>query len=587
MTHVRGWRWLSAGLMLVVALPASAQDTPLALAPAKSAVVVHVKGFERTKGRLVALVKNALPDVPIDEALTSALQENLGERQLKGLPPDGSILLAMELPADAGPPKEAAAIIKVSDYAAFRDGILTADERKAIKKEGNYEVATLSTSGEEVYFINLKAYAVVTLSKDTAVGYASGTLQKGLEDKLGKEVVELFNKNDVAVFVDMAAVNKVYGEQIAQFRQIFEVMMAQQGQFDENQKKAMEVMFQALQEAKGIVLAADFRPDGLAFHAGATVGKDTKLSAMMKDMKPAALNDMGGLPAGFMAYFQANPGDAFSPATGTMPGSGTPGFEALDKLAKELAKSAKEAGAKTLIGAFSFERSIQVMPAATPAKLSEVQQKFFETLKGTKDSKLPGIKGVPAFKPNERTHRGIQLSHVAVELDFAEMEKQLLQQQNPAAKVMIEIFKKAIGEKQQTWFGHNDKANIQVTARSWEAAQAVLDAYLDGKGTVGQEKAFTDARKNLPELSNGLALISAPVMARFFAQIFPEVMKEVAGVNLPTPNIPAATEPSYLGFAGTATPERAGFDVWISTAAVKEFRRVLEPIFQGLGGIGQ
>jgi hypothetical protein len=294
------------------------------------------------------------------------------------------------------------------------------------------------------------------------------------------------------------------------------------------------------------------------------------------------LNELGALPTGFFAYFQTTPEDVFQGALG-MSGSDAPGSAALEKLTKELAKSAKEAGARTLIGAFSFERSLQIMPAASPAKLTEVQQKFFSSIKEAKGEKLPGIKGVPDFKPNERTHRGIQLSFVSIELDFSEMEKQLQQQQQPGAKAMIEIMKKLIGEKQQTWFGHNDKANIQITAKSWEQAQAALDAYLDGKGTVGQEKAFIEARKQLPGQANAVVLVSAPNLARFIGQIVPEVLKEF-GMNLPAPNIPPATEPSYLGIALTGQPERGAFDVWISGAAVKEFRRVLEPIFQGIGG---
>src|SRR5262245_555563 len=196
MTKARAGRYLAAAVFFAAVLPASAQDSPLALAPAKSAVVIHVKGFERTKGRLIALVKSALPDVPLDEHLKTALQEALGERQLKGLPDDGSILVAMELPADGSPPKDAAVIVKVSDFNAFRDGVLTADERKALKKEKEgYEAVSLA-SGDNLFFINLKAYAVVTMSKEAAEGYATGKLKKGVEEKLGKEGVDQFNKND-------------------------------------------------------------------------------------------------------------------------------------------------------------------------------------------------------------------------------------------------------------------------------------------------------------------------------------------------------------------------------------------------------
>src|SRR4051794_20405197 len=64
--------WMMVGLGLVAVLltarqaaaaPAPSQKTPLGQLPASAPIVVHLRGLEGTKDRLIALMKKTVPDL--------------------------------------------------------------------------------------------------------------------------------------------------------------------------------------------------------------------------------------------------------------------------------------------------------------------------------------------------------------------------------------------------------------------------------------------------------------------------------------------------------------------------------------------
>src|SRR4051794_41292701 len=90
-------------LFLACAAPAPAAPVPpgktsLALVPEKAPLVLHLHGVERTRDRLVALLKTALPDQApmVEQAINDFLKSGPdGKRKLEGLEKDGPIFLAL------------------------------------------------------------------------------------------------------------------------------------------------------------------------------------------------------------------------------------------------------------------------------------------------------------------------------------------------------------------------------------------------------------------------------------------------------------------------------------------------------------
>src|SRR5215468_4971717 len=73
------------------AAPVPDKDSPLAIIPAKSPIVMQLRGLERTSQRLLATIKTALPELePVVKAGIAQMMEGLPDgRKLEGLEPAG------------------------------------------------------------------------------------------------------------------------------------------------------------------------------------------------------------------------------------------------------------------------------------------------------------------------------------------------------------------------------------------------------------------------------------------------------------------------------------------------------------------
>src|SRR5437762_5550514 len=130
--------WLGLAALLLV--PAAAQQTvagpaenaasPLAQVPAKAPIVIHLRGFEQTKDRLIAMIKEALPELggKAEEQINALLMQGLEGRSLKGLVKHGPIFVVFnDLPKSSDEEelkKKEGILIHVAKYAEFRYAIL-------------------------------------------------------------------------------------------------------------------------------------------------------------------------------------------------------------------------------------------------------------------------------------------------------------------------------------------------------------------------------------------------------------------------------------------------------------------------------
>src|ERR1700730_4540848 len=113
-------RWmglLALWFALLLAAPApAAEESRLAQIPGKAPIVISLRGIERTKDRLLAMIKEAVADLgPVVQAgADKLLKESLNGRQLKGLKLDGPIFLVFpNLPGVDGLAPKMALIVRV------------------------------------------------------------------------------------------------------------------------------------------------------------------------------------------------------------------------------------------------------------------------------------------------------------------------------------------------------------------------------------------------------------------------------------------------------------------------------------------
>src|SRR5262249_22051658 len=235
-----------------------------------------------TKGRLLAMIKNAVPEAAAaaEAKIDEVFKEGVQGRQLKGVPPDGPIFVVLpKLPGRGQEEPALALLVRVTKYREFLNGWLKEDERKAVKGDpGGFETTTIA--GEAVHMLERKGYAVFTNRKAIALGLIKQ--QPGLDSKLSKDTPQQLLKADASVYVDMVAINKPYGGQIKDFRQLFDAALGQggEGTLDKQTLELIRTMygslFQLLADSRSFLATAEFRPEGLAVHTQVRVGDDTK-----------------------------------------------------------------------------------------------------------------------------------------------------------------------------------------------------------------------------------------------------------------------------------------------------------------------
>ncbi|HEV3237476.1 MAG TPA: hypothetical protein VGZ25_10840, partial [Gemmataceae bacterium] len=288
--HVVALAALTLMLPGLRAAPAN-EENPLTVVPANAPIVIHVKGFERTRDRLIAMVKNAIPDLAAqaEAGIKDGIQKALDGRELKGLEKDGSIFVVFtEMPKPETNPPKMAILVRVTSYADFRDGLLKEDEKKSLKMDPAGFEETTFEGNEPAYFVDLKSYAAITPDKEVAGQFK--IKKPGLDTTLDKTFAKKMLASDISVYVDTAAVNKVYGDEIKKaYEEIVKAIEQATENFGGANKNNMEMakliigpLFQAFQDSKGIVAAVDFRPEGFALHTEALVGAETKTNTLLK-----------------------------------------------------------------------------------------------------------------------------------------------------------------------------------------------------------------------------------------------------------------------------------------------------------------
>jgi hypothetical protein len=591
MKHMRWLNWAVVFCVGVVALPAAAGESPLAQLPADTPVVVSVHGLQGTKERLAAMIKKALPDqgaaavAKMDEALDKVLEG----RKLDGLDPQGPIFVVLtSLPRAGGGQPPVAVVAKVTNYKTFRDGFLKEDERKNLKKEkAGYETTTID--GKEHFLIHRKGYVIVAGDKEVADQFL-GKQGTGLDGKLSKQVAARLLESDVALYVDMAAINKEYGESLQGFRQIVPFLLDQaadnaQGQLDKTTVKFMkgflEGFFQAVADSRHVLLSVSFRPEGLALHVGVGIGKDSSTNKFLKEAKLAPLTGLAALPSGFLGYTALELGPetlkALQPAMLGVLGSSEGAHEkALEKAMDQLVAAGP---GPQLIAQGLGGKGFQVMHYADPAKAAAAQLKVCQALRDVKKFATIALKEKPVIRPNAETYRGAKFHYFSVKWDFEEQLKNL-----PAgAEKMAEAMKKLSGDGANIWFGPLDGTVVQVTARDWKAAEKLLGEYLDKKATVGDKhKHFNETRARLPEKTTLVSLISVPRAIAAVTEYAGVALQALGGAALP-PLPPAKGPEPFLGVSVSLRSGHAALDVWVPGETAREVVRVVEAVKGALG----
>jgi len=573
-------------------VPGEQGSGALAQVPAKAPLVVQLRGYERLQERLHALIKNAVPDyAPIaKDKIDDLLKQALDGRELKGITKEGSIFaVVMDLASlnGAAPPKMAI-LVPVTKYETFRDGLLKEDERKSLKLDAlGYESTTLN--GEAVYFVNRKnGYAVMSPDPDVAASFVKK--RDGLDTSLSKPIARRLMEADVALYVDMQAVNKEFGDSIKQGREFLE--QALENSPDKNTAEAFKRYFapilQAVNDGTALLVTADLRPDGVLAHFEMEVPADSKTNTLLKQWKKLPVAELHRLPAGHMVYSAV----VFTPELMKELGPLMYGVADIDgnenKALRKAFDDLADAKPRLLLDATNVPASgLTVWKYDNPSKAVDAQIRLFKALKEGSTFKAM-LKEDAAIKENAQKDHGFEFTHVRLRWD---LEKTVATRGGGALgddqkKAMVEYLKSQMGERTDLWFGTDGKTVLQVTAPDWDSARRLVDQYVKNEGTVGETQAFKDAVKYLPADNSMLTLLDVPQYTEFAVKAAMGTISQFGGA-LPIPIPPGFEKPavkgktSYGALGITLESGRAGLDAWLSAASVHEvYKMYLEKLLK-------
>jgi hypothetical protein len=593
--------WLAALTVVVAAVPAPAAPVPaehsaLAQVPATAPLVIQIRGVEGVKERLEAFLKNALPDVlaQIQPRLDSMAKDGVNGRKVTGVPKDGPIFIVLlEMPkmGESAPPKMAV-VAAVTKYDEFRDGLLKEDERKGLKPAGA-GIEKTSTEGSDTYFVDLKGYAAVTPSEEVATALTKKPA--GLDTKLSKDQASRLLAADASLYVSMDTINKDYGDQIKQGREFLENIIGQAGEnVPQTQrasidlvKKAIGPIFQAVEDSQGVLATATLRPDAVLVHAQTNMRNGSKTSTLLSEFKVDEFQGLEKMPGGEMIYMgTATTAKLLDKMGALLTGLGG-GDEKAMKVAGEAMEAMAKAGPGVRLDAAGVPASgLQVWHFDDPAKAVAAQLQLAKNMGEGGAFQGGVVKDKPTVKEGAEKYKDISFNSVELTWDLDKMAEQAAKGgmglSDEAKKQLVDAFKTILGEKLHYWFGTDGKVYLQVTAKDWASAEALLDRYFKGEKSAGGVAAFTGVRKELPAKATMVVLADAVQYVGVIANVAKPLVAPV--FPLP-PGYPAKVDkdnPTFVGVAASLVPDQGSFDLVVSAAAVKEgYKSFVVPLMPG------
>jgi hypothetical protein len=200
----------------------------------------------------------------------------------------------------------------------------------------------------------------------------------------------------------------------------------------------------------------------------------------------------------------------------------------------------------------------------------------FEATKSSKEVMSAAMIKDATIERNAQRHRGFVLHHTKITWDAEKLAQGAQNIPNGAGAM-----KALMGESINTWYGTDGKVVLSVAAPDWAKAKELIDAYFDGKGTVGQSAGYRAVRSKLPDRVSSLFLVSAQGLVRMMSGVLSATAPDNPALKAPA-DLPK--EPALFGGTSVSSPEGIEFETFIPSGVGPVFEKGLVPLFQGMAG---
>ena len=548
---------------------APAEASWLKSIPADVAVAARVKAPETVRDDLLTMIEKMSPNAAalvrpqIEQGLT-IFSAQYGDPAVKY-----PFFAVFRLPAPGEAPPWAV-LVEADDYPAVLKSV-SGKADATPKSMGGYD-SFEKADGQTWY--GAKGAGFVAFGPDEALVKGISKPSAALDEKISADHKARLLGGDLGVYVNVAALQAQYSDQIEQGRQAFMGVLDQAGgqmpgNMSESLKSLYGRMFDSLKVGEALSFNLDFDPDALDVSAFTTVKPGTPAAESLADAEPGTAPALGNLPADAttFVYFKLSP-DALASLQKlgfSFMGGGKPSPE----MEKGLALS-REAGVTESYAALSGnsfrDTNINVSMPEDPAKAVEGALLTSKSLAGGEGM----VKAVQVV-PETQSYKGFTFHELKTTID---LEKMNLPGGADAAQKMFG------GDTVTSWLGSNGTTMLTIAAPTFAEAKPLIDSVLSGQGSIGSAPSFQAIRKALPKDVNALFLLQAQGLVR-------QVAKQIGMVAGKAPDVPAdmPKEPAFLGGALTVTPKGYSLRFRVPSNVGPVLERGLVPVIQGMQGI--
>lgn len=546
------------------AAPAAADAAWLKAAPADAEIVLRVRGLKAGRDDLAKMIQAMSPGLG-GQALPALDQGVDSFRQRYGDAAASRPFLVLvrvpkEPPGPGGPPPFAV-MVESKNYEGVVKSASGLDTPKLEKQSGGYD----KFDSKDGPMYAAKSGGFVVFGSDEPLVKAAAKPSRTLDATIDRAAASRLLAGDVGLFVNLAAIRERFGDQIDQARKQMTAQIEQQGANSPAGAAAVPMingLFDALKNNKALAISLDFDAAGLTL-AGDTVALTPKKAAAGS----TGAETIAKLPTGaaMYAFFRGSGNSAM--------------FEKLQRFSQAMATGEADSDAakkaRELTRGADFRDQVTAMfvvPKSPPISLNVAT--YGDARKGV-DAMTAQLRSMVSdkgmikavdIKAGEQRYRGFILNH-ATTTPNAEKIKQM------AAGAPL----KGIGDTPtNTWYGTDGKVILAVAAPDWDKAKARIDAYLDGKQTVGQQAAYRTLRQNLPR-SPGLLVV---VEAQGLVHGIETLVGTMQGRDVPASDLPK--QAAYFGLAAAPTENGSTFTFRLPSDVGPILEQGLPPLIGGL-----
>jgi len=544
--------------------------------PADVAAVVRVKALETARDDLMKMLEAmsgnaaALAKGPIDQGMEQFTA-------MHGKPAaQHPFFTVMRLPKDGAPIPPWAVLVESDNYTGVLKGIARKDDLTPKPTGQGYD--TFDGPDGTPWF-SFKGTGFVAFGQDEALIKAISKPQASLSEKISTELRTQLLGGDLGLYVNVAAIQAQYAEQIEGGKQMFMGLLDQAGDqmgpMKDSIKSMYGSMFDSLKVADALALNFDFAGEGLTVSGLATVKADSSVAKSLASARTGTGADLGKLPAESTAfvYMNVNPENLAGIqrfGMSFMTGETTPSPEMEKALALQ-----REAGATETYsgnsgkGVASGMDSFSISKPKDPEKAIEAQTQIARAMKSGKGM----VKDV-TVTDKALSYKGYTFNMIKTTFDLEKMVA-------PGAPGGVEGVRKMFGGDTITaYYGTDGKTVLTVTARTPEEAKKLIDQATSGEGSIGQSKAFEALRAKFPKEVTTIFFLSAQGLIKQMAnQLSATLNKEDLKVPADLPK-----EPALLGGSLTASGKGFSFEFVVPSSVGPVIEKGAVPIIQSLQG---